>query len=131
MLTLPRLRELAGLNEDRQPATQMTSDQVLRLLTDAIDNMAQQAIQQLCEVDFLKLDKLRTLANHPNTSPEERAAALAAMNRIRPPKPPEPDVPEGGYVSKGKVFSPGPAQPDTDKPQPRPSYTTARGKTFA
>jgi hypothetical protein len=125
MLTLDRLLELAGLRDDSG-----SHDQVLRIFTDAIDHMAMRAMCQLYEVDFHKLEKLRTLANHPNTPPHERAAALAAIQRLLPPRPPQPDVPQGGYANKGKLFSPG--QPDEDKPQPRPSsYTTARGKTFS
>jgi hypothetical protein len=124
MLTLHRLLELSGLNQDRLLA-QMTGDQVLRILIAEIDNMATQAIR-LYEVDFNKLHKLRTLANHPNTPPHERDAALAAIKRLLPDKP-RPEVPAGGHLNKGKVFSDGPVEPV--KPQAQQSYTV-RGKTF-
>ena len=129
-MNLDRLLQLAGLNEDVQPTIPMSNDQLLRLLTDAIDDMAQQAIHQLYEADPAKLAKLRALAYHENTPPGEKAAALAALKRLQPQLPPEPEVPEGGYRSGGKIFSPGPATND-DNPQPRPVYTTGRGKTFS
>lgn len=84
-------------------------------------------IYHLYEVGVQTLDKLRTLRDHPNTSPEERAAAIAAIDRIQPPRPPPPKVPDGGYANRGKVFSAG----ADDTPKPSPSYRTARGKTFA
>lgn len=129
-MNLERMLKLAGLNEDVQPTTPMSSDHLLRLLTDAIDDMAKQAIHQLYEADPAKLAKLRALAYHENTPPGEKAAALAALHRLQPPPPPEPEAPEGGYVSKGKVFSPGPVEPTDNQPS-RPVYTTGRGKTFS
>jgi hypothetical protein len=128
-MNLERMLKLAGLNEAQ--ATPMSSDQLLRLLTDAIDDMAKQAIHQLYEADPAKLAKLRALAYHENTPPGEKAAALAALHRLQPPPPPPPEAPEGGYVSKGKVFSPGPVEPTGDQSPSKPAYTTMRGKSFS
>jgi hypothetical protein len=133
MVTLHRLLELAGL----YGADHMTHEQEELLRCDPpgpADALAAwirlQGRYRLCEVDFHKLEKLRTLANHPNTPPHEKAAALAAIRRLLPPRPPEPDVPEGGFRSGGKVFRPGPEETDDTRPTATNRYTV-RGKTFA